>query len=315
MAAQSLILPFLSASNTFLHKTLKDFLTEYYLYTATVSMISIDVRLSDQLFLSNDLLLLATELVASSYIGSLCGCWLDLILLIPSVFDLGRRMMGHDDEGSSVAGRRRRQPSADDFILFAQLLSQIQNWQPNPTVSENVALAGYIYQKALLLYLHTALHPLSRDESNSHNINHNNTDNSSNSNNNSNSINNSNNNNSNGNTINNNNNSLHSAAVQAAVSGALSHLAQLDPSVRINTSLCWPITIIGSCVTDRGQQAFLHERLGHMFATIGLGNIRQTSVLLQHVWDHNEAVPADVGAGPWNVCRVMNEKQIWISFA
>ncbi|KAK6225699.1 hypothetical protein QIS74_01746 [Colletotrichum tabaci] len=320
MAAQSLILPFLSASNTFLHKTLKDFLTEYYLYTATVSMISIDVRLSDQLFLSNDLLLLATELVASSYIGSLCGCWLDLILLIPSVFDLGRRMMGHD-EGSPVAGRRR-QPSADDFILFAQLLSQIQNWQPNPTVSENVALAGYIYQKALLLYLHTALHPLSRDESNGHNINHNNTDNSSNSNNNNNnnnninnSINNSNNNNSNSNTINNNNNSLHSAAVQAAVSGALSHLAQLDPSVRINTSLCWPITIIGSCVTDRGQQAFLHERLGHMFATIGLGNIRQTSVLLQHVWDHNEAVPADVGAGPWNVCRVMNEKQIWISFA
>ncbi|KAJ0161877.1 hypothetical protein CTA2_5451 [Colletotrichum tanaceti] len=350
MAAQSLILPFLSAANTFLHKTLKDFLTEYYLYTAAVSMISIDARLSDQLFLSNDLLLLATELVASSYIGSLCGCWLDLILLIPSVFDLGRRMMGHDGdddddegegEGNPVIGtvgtvgqrhqhrhqhrqqhrqqhrrrRRRRQPSADDFILFAQLLSQIQNWQPNPTVSGDVALAGYIYQKALLLYLHTALHPLSRDESNNHSMNHNNTDNSTNSNNSS--SNSSSNSNTNTNTNNNttNNNSMHSAAVQAAVGGALSHLAQLDPSVRINTSLCWPMTIIGSCVTDRGQQAFLHERLGHMFATIGLGNIRQTSVLLQHVWDHNEAVPADVGAGPWNVCRVMNEKQIWISFA
>ncbi|KAK2016940.1 hypothetical protein LZ32DRAFT_600950 [Colletotrichum eremochloae] len=267
MAAQSLILPFLSANNTLLHKSLKDFLTEYYLYTATVSMISIDARLSDQLFLSNDLLLLATELVASSYIGSLTGCWLDLILLIPSVFDLGRRMMGHEENSNW-------QPSADDFILFAQLLSQIQNWQPNPTVSENVALAGYIYQKALLLYLHTALHPLSQH-----------------------------------------NGTLHSVAVEAAVSGALSHLARLDPSVRINTSLCWPITIIGSCVTDKGQQAFLHERLGHMFATIGLGNIRQTSVLLQHVWDHNEVTPADVGAGPWNVCRVMNEKQIWISFA
>ncbi|KAK1593718.1 fungal-specific transcription factor domain-containing protein [Colletotrichum navitas] len=267
MAAQSLILPFLSANSTLLHKSLKDFLTEYYLYTATVSMISIDARLSDQLFLSNDLLLLATELVASSYIGSLTGCWLDLILLIPSVFDMGRRMMGH-------AGNSDWQPSADDFILFAQLLGQIQNWQPNPTVSENVALAGYIYQKAILLYLHTALHPLSQH-----------------------------------------NDSLHSVAVQSALSGALSHLAQLDPSVRINTSLCWPITIIGSCVTDKGQQAFLHERLGHMFATIGLGNIRQTSVLLQHVWDHNEVTPADVGAGPWNVCRVMNEKQVWISFA
>ncbi|KAK2052671.1 hypothetical protein LY76DRAFT_598429 [Colletotrichum caudatum] len=268
MAAQSLILPFLSASNTLLHRSLKDFLTEYYLYTATVSMISIDARLSDQLFLSNDLLLLATDLVASSYIGSLTGCWLDLILLIPSVFDLGRRLMGHEDDSDW-------QPTADDFILFAQLLSQIQNWQPNPTVSENVALAGYIYQKALLLYLHTALHPLSQQDGGS----------------------------------------LHPVAVQAALTGALSHLAQLDPSVRINTSLCWPITVIGSCVTDRGQQAFLHERLGHMFATIGLGNIRQTSVLLQHVWDHNEAAPADVGAGPWSVCRVMNEKQIWISFA
>ncbi|OHF00698.1 hypothetical protein CORC01_04015 [Colletotrichum orchidophilum] len=267
MAAQSLILPFLSANNTFLHKTLKDFLTEYYIYTATVSMISIDARLGDQLFLSNDLILLATELVASSYIGSLCGCWLDLILLVPSIFDLGRRIMSHMDEPNW-------RPSADDFILFSQLQSQILNWQPNPTVTENVALAGYIYQKALLLYLHTALHTLSREE-----------------------------------------HGLQAMAIQNALGGALSHLAQLDPSVRINTSLCWPITIIGSCVTDTGQQEFLHERLGHMFATIGLGNIRQTSVVLQHLWDHNEATPADIGAGPWQICRVMNENQIWISFA
>ncbi|KAK1486752.1 hypothetical protein CCUS01_15082 [Colletotrichum cuscutae] len=267
MAAQSLILPFLSANNTFLHKTLKDFLTEYYIYTATVSMISIDARLGDQLFLSNDLILLATELVASSYIGSLCGCWLDLILLVPSIFDLGRRIMSHMDEPDW-------RPSADDFILFSQLQSQILNWQPNPMVTENVALAGYIYQKALLLYLHTALHTLSREE-----------------------------------------HGLQAMAIQNALSGALSHLAQLDPSVRINTSLCWPITIIGSCVTDKGQQEFLHERLGHMFATIGLGNIRQTSVVLQHLWDHNEVIPADIGAGPWQVCRVMNENQIWISFA
>ncbi|OLN87231.1 Zinc cluster transcription factor CZF1 [Colletotrichum chlorophyti] len=264
MAAQSLLLPSLLMNNS-LQKVLKDFLVEYYVYTATVSMISIDARLSNQLFLSNDLVLLATDLVASAYVGNLCGCWLELLLFIPSVFDFGRRLMVHADDPSWRA-------TSDDFLLFAQLLNQIQNWTPNPAVSPDVIQAGYIYQKAILLYLYTAMNALEKDET-----------------------------------------GLHAASIQTTLAEALSHLAQLPPSVRINTSLCWPIAVIGSCVVDPEQQTFLRDRLGHMFSVIGLGNMTQTTILLRHIWEQNEA--SGIGAGPWNICRVMNEKQIWLSFA
>lgn len=244
---------------------MRQFLVEYYVYTATLSMISIDARISDQYFLDNDMALLATELVAESYVGNLCGTWLNLILLIPPIFDLARRVQTR----SGTPGWR---PSADEFMLFAQLQSQVQAWTPNPAVSPDVALAGYVYHKAVTLYLYTALHPLSGDE-----------------------------------------NGIMAVSTQTALAEALSHLAQLDPTVRVNTSLCWPIAVIGSCVVDEGQRTFLRERLGHTFASIGLGNIRQTSVLLQHIWDEEDSAP--MRSGPWSVCRVMNEHQIWISFA
>ncbi|KAJ3951336.1 hypothetical protein N0V92_012263 [Colletotrichum tropicale] len=264
IAAKSLIVPSLPLLIS-LPKSMRQFLVEYYVYTATLSMISIDARISDQYFLDNDMALLATELVAESYVGNLCGTWLNLILLIPPIFDLARRVQTR----SGTAGWR---PSADEFMLFAQLQSQVQAWTPNPAVSPDVALAGYVYHKAVTLYLYTALHPLSGDE-----------------------------------------NGIMAVATQTALAEALSHLAQLDPTVRVNTSLCWPIAVIGSCVVDEGQRTFLRERLGHTFASIGLGNIRQTSVLLQHIWDEEDA--AAVRSGPWSVCRVMNEHQIWISFA
>ncbi|KAF4857676.1 Beauvericin cluster-specific repressor BEA4 [Colletotrichum siamense] len=264
IAAKSLIVPSLPLLIS-LPKSMRQFLVEYYVYTATLSMISIDARISDQYFLDNDMALLATELVAESYVGNLCGTWLNLILLIPPIFDLARRVQTR----SSTPGWR---PSADEFMLFAQLQSQVQAWTPNPAVSPDVALAGYVYHKAVTLYLYTALHPLSGDE-----------------------------------------NGIMAVATQTALAEALSHLAQLDPTVRVNTSLCWPIAVIGSCVVDEGQRTFLRERLGHTFASIGLGNIRQTSVLLQHIWDEEDAAP--MRSGPWSVCRVMNEHQIWISFA
>lgn len=268
MAARSILLPLLSAGST-LTKALKEFLVEYYVYTATVGMISIDTRLSDQVLLDDEIVLLATELVASAYVGNLCGCWLDLIMLIPSIFSFSRNMMAHDD-GSYF------RPSADDFLLYAQILQQIENWMPNPSVDPEVAAAGYIYQKAMLLYLHTTLHPLSRG-----------------------------------------NNTLQTMAIQNALAEALANLAQLPPTSRVNTSLCWPIAVIGSCVIDQGQQIFLRDRLEHMFAAIGLGNIRQTSILLQHLWadGHGSSAQEGMKMGPWDICHVMNERQIWVSFA
>ncbi|KXH26729.1 hypothetical protein CSIM01_12426 [Colletotrichum simmondsii] len=282
MAARPLLLPSLTLDSQ-LPKGLKDFLTEYYVYTATLSMISIDARVSDQLFLIDDLIPLARDLVATSYIGSMCGCWLDLLLLIPSIFELARRLSSHAEDTDW-------RPSANDFFIFAQLQRQIQDWTPNLAASSDVVvLAGYIYQKAILLYLYTALYPLPRDDDNDlHNENNEYGD------------------------------SISVKVTQGVLSEALASLAQLPPSAQINTSLCWPIAVIGSCVVDQEQRSFLRERLDHTFSAIGLGNIRQTSMLLQHMWEERdgaEAVGGTVDSGPWSICRVMNERQLWISFA
>ncbi|KAG7044517.1 c6 transcription factor, partial [Colletotrichum scovillei] len=257
-------------------------LGQYYVYTATLSIVSIDARVSDQLFLIGDLIPLARDLVATSYIGSMCGCWLDLLLLIPSIFEFARRLSSHAEDTDW-------RPSANDFFIFAQLQRQIQDWKPNLAASSDVVvLAGYIYQKAILLYLYTALYPLPRDDHDLHNENHEYEDDSS------------------------------VKMTQAALSEAIASLAQLPPSVQINTSLCWPIAVVGSCVVDQGQRTFLRERLEHTFSAIGLGNIRQTSMLLQHMWEERDgagAVGGTVDSGPWSICRVMNERQLWNPFA
>ncbi|EXF84655.1 hypothetical protein CFIO01_12848 [Colletotrichum fioriniae PJ7] len=279
MAAQPLLLPSLTLDSQ-LPKGLKDFLTEYYVYTATLSMISTDARVSDQLFLSNDLVILAKDLVAASYVGSLCGCWLDLLLLIPSIFEFGRCLSSHAEDPDW-------RPSANDFFVFAQLQRQIQGWTPNlATSSDVVVLAGYIYQKAILLYLYTALYPLPQDnDEDRHTEDNDDEDN------------------------------LSVKIARVVLAEALASLAQLPPSVQINTSLCWPIAVVGSCVVDQGQRSFLCERLEHTFSAIGLGNIRQTSMLLQHMWEERDGGGGTVGSGPWSICRVMNERQLWISFA
>ncbi|KAH8895265.1 hypothetical protein GQ53DRAFT_48912 [Thozetella sp. PMI_491] len=279
MAAHPLLLPCLEPSSP-IPKSLREFLIEYYVYTANLSMVSIDARLSPQLFLCEKLDKLARDLATSQYIGNMCGCWLELILLIPSIFDLGRRLMTNQD----VPGAG---PTANDFALFASLRTQILAWTPNPMVGEDVMLAGTVYQHAMLVYLHTALHPLSRPIPVS-----------------------------NVNTASDPGDNMQQAMIKQATSDALLALARLSPTLRINTSLCWPIAVVGSVVTDVDQKSFLLERLDHMFAAIGLGNIHQTSNLLQRIWASQGEAGFDLSeSGPWDICRVMSENQIWISFA
>lgn len=257
MAANSLLIEQL-ANNKILSKTLRDFLIEYYVYTATLSIVSIDARISEQFFLGQEVEVTAQELVKTGYVGSLCGCWLDLILQIRSIFQLGRRIM---TSGTTM--------TADDFVLFSQLQAHISQWTPSPLVCREVQLAGSVFQQAMLLYLYTSLNVLSHDDD-----------------------------------------GPFASSIRAGVVDGLFYLSQLPLEAQINTSLCWPIAVIGSCITDTEQQNILRQRLKVMFKVIGLGNIRQTLVLLDHMWKLSMS-----DAGPWNICQVMRENQIWISFA
>lgn len=256
---------------------------EYYVYTAALALICVDARMSPQLLLCDDFESLAKDLVASSYVGSMCGCWLELILLIPRIFDFGQLVMVQDTTDDSAI------PTADDFATFANLHANILHWSAPLTVASDVAVAGQIYQQAVLLYLYTALHPLRRPSSEEDGRN--------------------------------DGPGIYAASIRDTVTKVLALLEGLSPTARLNTSLCWPIAVVGSCVTDEKQQRFLLDRLDRMFDVIGLGNIRLTAVLLRRFWDSTSATGAEVSTctaadiGPWNICRVMYENQIWISFA
>jgi hypothetical protein len=260
-AANSLLVKLLAQSDTAVPRELKNFVIEYYTYTATVSMISIDARLSGQLFLNFDLEQRARELLTTQYVGNLCGCWLELLLLIPCIFDLGRQWMM--DEAQTLP------PTADDIAMFASIQAQILRWSPYPTVIPEVYLAGSIFQQAMLIYLYTSLggYQYAPD-------------------------------------------GIYQGLIENAVTETMGYLDELSPQARINSGLCWPIAVVGSCLSSPMQKETLRTRLIDMACHFGLGNMHRTLQLLEAMW---QLPPSE--AGPWNICRTMQQKQIWISFA
>ncbi|KAJ5691951.1 hypothetical protein N7462_001374 [Penicillium macrosclerotiorum] len=260
-AANSLLVKLLAQSDAAVPRDLKDFVIEYYAYTATVSMISIDARLSGQLFLNFDLEHRARELLRTQYVGNLCGCWLELLLLIPCIFDLGRQWM--IDNAPPII------PSADDIAMFASIQAQILRWSPYSFVGPEVYLAGLVFQQAMLIYLYTSLGGYSYSAD-----------------------------------------GMYKVLVENAVTEAINYLGELSPHARINSGLCWPIAVVGSCLEKPEQQERLRNRLTAMTSHFGLGNMQRTLLLLEAMWQ----LPA-ADTGPWNICRTMQQNQIWISFA
>ncbi|EMR70828.1 putative c6 transcription factor protein [Eutypa lata UCREL1] len=105
-----------------LRDDLKAFILEYYVYTASMSMISVDPTFYESPSIRPELEYQAQLLANSGYTGPLCGCWLPLLLLIPRIFELGRRSMTIDTKPPF--------PTADDFITFSLLQSQILAFIP-----------------------------------------------------------------------------------------------------------------------------------------------------------------------------------------
>ncbi|EXL68339.1 hypothetical protein FOPG_15596 [Fusarium oxysporum f. sp. conglutinans race 2 54008] len=125
------------------------FVTEYYVYTAIISMISTDPSAGTGLLLSSDLEHKAQSLAESGYVGQLCGSWLSLLLLIPRIFDFGHRRVAASVDPPF--------PAADDFLNFGSLQFEITSFVPSPSASSEVTICGYIFQQAVHLYLLTAL--------------------------------------------------------------------------------------------------------------------------------------------------------------
>ncbi|KAK5998736.1 hypothetical protein PT974_01118 [Cladobotryum mycophilum] len=160
--------------------------------------------------------------------------------------------------------------SADDIIAFGLLQSQILEFVPAPNVNADAYLAGLVFKQAALLYLWSILGTPQQKTAND----------------------------------------SHKRLMESAVFEAISLLDQFPASARVNTSLCWPLAIVGCCTSDPAVQNKLRIRLKTMLETIGLGNMRETLALLEHIWKQ----PAEE-TSPWTLCKSMQEHQTWISFA
>ncbi|RYP13524.1 hypothetical protein DL765_006846 [Monosporascus sp. GIB2] len=128
---------------------LKAFILEYYIYTASTSMISVVPTIQESPFIKPELEYEAQQLADKGYVGPLCGCWLPLLLLIPRIFELGRRSMTADIEPPF--------PTTDDFAIFLTLQAQILAFVPSAPPNRDVEICGYVHKHALHLYLLTCL--------------------------------------------------------------------------------------------------------------------------------------------------------------
>jgi hypothetical protein len=104
--------------------------------------------------------------------------------------------------------------------------------------------------------------------------------------------------------------SMYTSLIDNTITQTLDFLDQIPATARINTSTCWPLAVLGSCVSTENVQNIIRTRLQLMFHTIGLGNMKETLSLLEYMW----LKPAE-DRGPWMIGKVMQERQICISFA
>ncbi|KAF4447495.1 hypothetical protein F53441_8979 [Fusarium austroafricanum] len=149
-ASKSLVSTLLTGTQNLVYDDLPDFLIEYYMHIAATSMISIDPQYNSQSLLSPDIEVRATNLVARKYVGQLCGCWLEILILICQIFHLGQVMSLPAVDGQIT-------PSPDNIVNFAFLQSQVMGFFPDPSVSPYTRLAGLVWKQAALLYLWTVL--------------------------------------------------------------------------------------------------------------------------------------------------------------
>lgn len=261
-ASESMLNLLLSRPKWEISDDLPDFLVEFAMHMTVTSMISTDPKHKAPV-LSGTIETLARGLVNKGYVGQLCGCWLELLLLIPQVYHLGQRMMSAKESSSGV-------PMADDIISFGLLQSQIMAFYPDHSVNPYSRLAGLVFKQGVLLYLWSMLDAPHSD----------------------------------------NGNNAQKSLMSTAVAEAVSLLDQFPATLRINTSLCWPLAVIGCCTVEPETQQMLRNRLQTMHTTIGLGNMKQTLALLEHIWNKP---PEQIS--PWKLSEVMQEHQIWISFA
>ncbi|KAK2013500.1 hypothetical protein LZ32DRAFT_637639 [Colletotrichum eremochloae] len=262
--ADTLIVSVLRSTISSGHKSsLEDFLVEFYIYVVTLSLVSLEPQQYDQ-FQMHDLVQSRAHVLASeSFVGNLCGCWIELLLLIP-------RINRFAAQNTPLSATETTPITGDRVAHFAMLHAETLAWSPYKVASPILRSSGIFYQNAVLLYLYTSAFepavPL---------------------------------------------NSLSADLVSTTISAALSRLEEIDPTDPINTLLCWPVAIVGACLSDEEQRDLVRQRLKKLEGSLTIANITDLLSLLEALWDDT----AGAYAGPWGLHRLMKARNLWFSMA
>lgn len=245
---------------------LEDFLVEFYVYVSTLSLVSLDPKLSMQFTIHETIEAKAHALAGSPFVGSLCGCWIELLLLIPRVNTF---VTNYDPSDCLFLSA---ESLAERFSIFATLQAEILSWVP-PDKEANPALwySGFFYREAVLLYLYTGTFQPSAPAKNK---------------------------------------TLGSDLIDTTVESALAYLDGIPSAAQNNTLLCWPLAIVGSCISDQEKRNKVRQRLQDMKSHLGIGNINDILDILDALWSENPEP-----TGPWGLHGFMKSHNLCFSFA
>lgn len=122
-----------------------------------------DPKLSQQFTINPKIEARAHVLIRDCYIGSLCGSWLNLLLLIPKI----TRFILETGSWESLPPNLLM----ENFVTFATIQADVLSWTTCENSTSSLKFSGLLYQQAILLLLYTGVFKSSPSGTNSDLIN------------------------------------------------------------------------------------------------------------------------------------------------
>jgi hypothetical protein len=76
-----------------------------------------------------------------------------------------------------------------------------------------------------------------------------------------------------------------STLVQSYIDHIITLFKDIPANSTVNTTICWPLAVLGSCVTTVKDREFVTHRLDDMYGRFHFGNLLETRKFLQTLWD------------------------------
>ncbi|KAL7791928.1 fungal-specific transcription factor domain-containing protein [Trichoderma ceciliae] len=132
-------------------KDLPDFLVEYYMYTASFACLSANAARAESVpFMSQTLRDMADDMYVEQYQGKLCGSWLEMLITIQDIFELGMAMRRETADPSSGY-------SPNHFVDFGTIQARLFSFKPTGLRGSVSTEAAILFRNAAMLYLWTLL--------------------------------------------------------------------------------------------------------------------------------------------------------------